>query len=204
MAREGAGAGGMGGPGAPGLNGPEDLLEIMNLYKASGGEMDPEKVPEDVRPFVEMFQQLTALGEQEGQGQGAAGQGRSQMDDPFNVMGGGLGGGGGGGGGGASKGGSAKQAAAAARIFEEMKGAGDPAGGVGSAGGGGARKATQEIVPEAGFVVKCLDDNGRKIFINMCGSDKVAAPGSWEEGKIPDNIAEKLDKAHIAPDESLR
>ncbi len=43
-----------------------------------------------------------------------------------------------------------------------------------------------------------------KIFINMCGSDKVAAPGSWEEGKIPDNIAEKLDKAHIAPDESLR
>ncbi|MEW5304573.1 MAG: hypothetical protein WDW36_007175 [Sanguina aurantia] len=41
---------------------------------------------------------------------------------------------------------------------------------------------TEEITPVAGFVVKTNDATGRKVFINLCGSDKVAAPGNWVGG----------------------
>lgn len=43
------------------------------------------------------------------------------------------------------------------------------------------------------FVVKTNDATGRKVFINLCGSDKVAAPGNWVGGVIPDEVLEALD-----------
>lgn len=36
------------------------------------------------------------------------------------------------------------------------------------------------------FVVKTADENDRKVFINICGSDKVPAPGGWANGKVLD------------------
>eukprot|EP01024_Parvocaulis_polyphysoides_P003919 TRINITY_DN11017_c0_g4_i1.p1 TRINITY_DN11017_c0_g4~~TRINITY_DN11017_c0_g4_i1.p1 ORF type:complete len:291 (-),score=42.60 TRINITY_DN11017_c0_g4_i1:51-881(-) len=51
---------------------------------------------------------------------------------------------------------------------------------------------TEEISPTPGFVVKTSDENGRKIFINICGSDRVSTPGGWEDGKIPDDVKQAL------------
>lgn len=34
------------------------------------------------------------------------------------------------------------------------------------------------------FVVKTLDEQGRKVFINVCSSPKVGMPGGWEDGKV--------------------
>jgi len=51
---------------------------------------------------------------------------------------------------------------------------------------------TEEIIPEPGFVVKTADDGGRKVFINMCGSSKVAAPGNWQNGKMPEEVEKAL------------
>jgi hypothetical protein len=41
-------------------------------------------------------------------------------------------------------------------------------------------------------VVKTQDDEGRKVFINMCSSDKIGAPSSWEGGVVPDAVHEHL------------
>ena len=42
-----------------------------------------------------------------------------------------------------------------------------------------------ELVPEPAFVVKTRDEaTARKVFVNVCGSPRVAAPGDW-----PDNQA---------------
>jgi len=41
----------------------------------------------------------------------------------------------------------------------------------------------EEIRPEPGFVVKTIDDAGRKIFVNVCGHAKIAAPGDAGEWK---------------------
>lgn len=43
------------------------------------------------------------------------------------------------------------------------------------------------------FVVKTVDEGGRKVFINVCGSDKVAAPASWVEGEVKSILAPKPD-----------
>ncbi|MEW5318044.1 MAG: hypothetical protein WDW38_009297 [Sanguina aurantia] len=64
---------------------------------------------------------------------------------------------------------------------------------------------TEEITPVAGpsflidtgvsFLV-CREKGyaaGRKVFINLCGSDRVAAPGNWVGGVIPDEVLEALD-----------
>ena len=153
----------------PGINSPEDLFEVMNLYKQSGGEMDPSKVPPDVRQFVQMFQDMQTGDFQpnanaQGKAGGSGGGGDGIHSDLFNVLG-------------------AQQ---------------------GSKGGKAENRNVQEITPEAGFVVKCRDDNNRKIFINMCGSERVHAPGNWQKGKIPENVLSKLESADISPDESLR
>ena len=154
---------------------PEDLVEIMGLYKQSGGEMDPSKVPPDVRPYVELFQNLSL-------------QGVGQDDHSNNKN-------------------NAFDAASASHpdLFNVL---GNSSSSSSSSSGGGAsaerRKNVQEIVPEAGFVVKCRDDNDRKIFINMCGSERVAAPGNWDKDKIPEDVMERLNKAEVSPDESLR
>lgn len=51
----------------------------------------------------------------------------------------------------------------------------------------------EEIYPEPGFVVKTIDDAGRKIFINVCGHAKLQAPGSeWANGKLPEHVETAL------------
>ncbi|GAQ82138.1 hypothetical protein KFL_001010230 [Klebsormidium nitens] len=50
----------------------------------------------------------------------------------------------------------------------------------------------EEITPEPGFVVKTADEErGAKVFINVCGSDKVAAPGDWKNG-VPKEVEEAM------------
>jgi hypothetical protein len=47
----------------------------------------------------------------------------------------------------------------------------------------------------------CEVESGRKVFINVCGSDRIAAPGGWANGVMPDEVAsalEKLDAAHVS------
>ena len=177
------GEAGSGMPGMPpGMKGPEDLLEIMNLYKQSGGEMDPNKVPPDVRPFVQMFQTITEQQQQ----QGVQETSDTQPGIPDFLKG---------------------------MMDSNIEGVGGHGGQDGGLGGLGKASSnnnaknnasSQEITPEAGFVVKCRDDNNRKIFINMCGSELVHAPGNWEKGKIPTDVLSKLESADIKPDESLR
>jgi hypothetical protein len=41
-----------------------------------------------------------------------------------------------------------------------------------------------ELVPTPGFVVKTRDEHGRKVFVNVCGSPLVAAPGDWANGQV--------------------
>jgi hypothetical protein len=77
--------------------------------------------------------------------------------------------------------------------FERMVGSmGDPS----SAGAPGAPSAPldrEEIVPEPGFVVKTVDDTGRKVFINVCGHFKIQAPGSeWANGVVPTAVENAL------------
>ena len=51
----------------------------------------------------------------------------------------------------------------------------------------------EEILPEPGFVVKTIDDAGRKIFINVCGHAKIQAPGTeWAGGKVPEHVEHAL------------
>eukprot|EP00798_Chlamydomonas_sp_ICE-L_P025828 gene25828-11504_t len=67
--------------------------------------------------------------------------------------------------------------------------------------------ATETITPDPGFVVKTVDDTGRKVFINLCGSDKVAAPGNWYNGRVPDEVKsalENVDNLSDAEADTLR
>ena len=34
------------------------------------------------------------------------------------------------------------------------------------------------------FVVKTTDQDNHKVFINICGSDKVPMAGGWADGKV--------------------
>ena len=57
----------------------------------------------------------------------------------------------------------------------------------------------EEIYPEAMFVIKTVDDAGRKIFINVCGHAKIAAPGSkWGKG---DQVPEEVQSALVSMEE---
>lgn len=57
----------------------------------------------------------------------------------------------------------------------------------------------QDIVPEPGFVIKTVDDKGGKVFINICGSDKVAPPGArWVDGQVPEEVQRALDQGDEA------
>ncbi|GAX75054.1 hypothetical protein CEUSTIGMA_g2498.t1 [Chlamydomonas eustigma] len=51
-----------------------------------------------------------------------------------------------------------------------------------------------EITPEPSFVIKTQDtaDNA-KVFINVCASDKVPAPGNWKSGQVPDEVQKALE-----------
>ncbi|KAK3275296.1 hypothetical protein CYMTET_16565 [Cymbomonas tetramitiformis] len=66
----------------------------------------------------------------------------------------------------------------------------------------------EDIKPQAGFVVKTQNDEGRKIFLNMCGSDKLPAPGNWQTGKVPEEVVNALQElnedAEGSPNDALR
>eukprot|EP00892_Ulva_mutabilis_P010472 jgi/Ulvmu1/7798/UM004_0027.1 len=53
-------------------------------------------------------------------------------------------------------------------------------------------RETQVIYPTPGFVVKTADENGQKVFINICSNDKISPPSSWENGVMPDSAREAL------------
>lgn len=40
--------------------------------------------------------------------------------------------------------------------------------------------------------MKTADDTGRKVFINICSSEKVQPPESWEDGVMPDSVRNSL------------
>lgn len=48
-----------------------------------------------------------------------------------------------------------------------------------------------EVIPEPSFVVKTSDDTGRKVFINICGSEHVPAAGNWAGG-VPEEVKQAL------------
>ncbi|KAI8476272.1 MAG: pre-RNA processing PIH1/Nop17-domain-containing protein [Monoraphidium minutum] len=55
--------------------------------------------------------------------------------------------------------------------------------------------ATEEITPQPGFVIKTSDESGRKVFVNVCSSDRIPAPGGWEGGLLPAAVEDALAKA---------
>eukprot|EP00887_Chlorella_sp_A99_P003490 scaffold7.g3490.t1 len=55
-----------------------------------------------------------------------------------------------------------------------------------------------EVFPEPGFVVKTADERGRKVFINVCSSDKVAMPGGWAGGEVPAEVRRALEAGPAA------
>lgn len=38
--------------------------------------------------------------------------------------------------------------------------------------------------PACSWVVKTTDQDKRKVFVNICGSDKVPMAGGWTDGKV--------------------
>ena len=49
------------------------------------------------------------------------------------------------------------------------------------------------------FVIKTVDDAGRKVFVNFCGHAKIAAPGTkWGKG---DAVPEEVQKALVSMEE---
>ena len=75
---------------------------------------------------------------------------------------------------------------------ERMVGSiGDPSSRLGAPSASSADR--EEIFPEPGFVVKTVDDTGRKVFINVCGHFKIQAPGSdWANGVVPEAVENAL------------
>ena len=63
---------------------------------------------------------------------------------------------------------------------------------------------SEEIRPEPAFVFKTHDDTGRKVFINVLGSESIGAPGGWERGRVPEHVEEALARQDAEPSESLR
>ncbi|GBF96758.1 hypothetical protein Rsub_09614 [Raphidocelis subcapitata] len=71
--------------------------------------------------------------------------------------------------------------------------------------------ATEEITPAPGFVVKTADQDGRKVFVNVCSSDRIPAPGGWADGLPPEAVESALVSAAASdgaagapPPEALR
>lgn len=45
-----------------------------------------------------------------------------------------------------------------------------------------------EVFPEPGFVIKTANEQGQKVFINVCGSAKLPLPGGWAKGQVPPEV----------------
>ncbi|KAG2484901.1 hypothetical protein HYH03_016287 [Edaphochlamys debaryana] len=78
-------------------------------------------------------------------------------------------------------------------------------GGKGKGGVGADDVPTEEITPKPGFVIKTYEKpSGYKVFINVCSSDRVAAPGGWTNGLMPEEVAAALEKLQTSdgPDAS--
>ncbi len=55
------------------------------------------------------------------------------------------------------------------------------------------------------FVVKTTDVGGRKVFLNMVGHPRVAAPGSnWSGGVVPDEVQKALENADNLTEAEVR
>ncbi|PRW57842.1 Cyclic nucleotide-gated ion channel 1 [Chlorella sorokiniana] len=50
-----------------------------------------------------------------------------------------------------------------------------------------------EVFPEPGFVIKTANEQGQKVFINVCGSTKLPLPGGWPKGQIPPEVKQHLE-----------
>jgi hypothetical protein len=58
---------------------------------------------------------------------------------------------------------------------------------------------TRRVLLPLRFVIKTVDDKGGKVFINICGSDKVAPPGArWVDGQVPEEVQRALDQGNEA------
>ncbi|BDA47531.1 probable PIH1 domain-containing protein 1 at N-terminal half [Coccomyxa sp. Obi] len=71
-----------------------------------------------------------------------------------------------------------------------------------------ARSTQQQgvtVTPEPGFVIKTVDEKGRKVFINVCGSSSVLAPGGWKNGQMSEEVRTALERAELEdPGDILR
>lgn len=50
------------------------------------------------------------------------------------------------------------------------------------------------ITPKIGYTVKTTNGSGKKVFINVCSSSEVEAPGGWADGTMPDTVATAIDR----------
>ncbi|EIE23612.1 hypothetical protein COCSUDRAFT_41800 [Coccomyxa subellipsoidea C-169] len=67
------------------------------------------------------------------------------------------------------------------------------------------KQAGITITPEPGFVIKSVDEKGKKVFINVCGSPSVLAPGGWKNGQMSEEVRTALERAELEdPGETLR
>ncbi|CAL5220844.1 g2928 [Coccomyxa viridis] len=64
--------------------------------------------------------------------------------------------------------------------------------------GGGA----PVITPKPGFVVKATDPSGQKFFLNMCTSEHVISPASWQKHQGDEKFRQRIEEAvKVAPGE---
>ncbi|KAL4856090.1 PIH1 domain-containing protein 1 [Chlorella vulgaris] len=69
------------------------------------------------------------------------------------------------------------------------------ASGPGAAGGAAQPPPGEqlEVFPEPGFVIKTVNEQGAKVFINMCGTNKLAMPPGWSKGQVPAEVKHHLE-----------
>ncbi|GBG62390.1 hypothetical protein CBR_g30343 [Chara braunii] len=61
---------------------------------------------------------------------------------------------------------------------------------------------SEEVVPQPGFVIKTKNEHSIKVFVNVCMSLKLDAPGNWEKG-IPPEVDEALEKMEAGNEPNL-
>ena len=43
-------------------------------------------------------------------------------------------------------------------------------------------------LPACSFVIKTANEQGQKVFINVCGSAKAPLPAGWTKGQVPAEV----------------